>query len=260
MKKKKTDIETFIFIHNQDIILKFEQTKKFSDLSCYTYVFLGNGPTDKLKNIENLIIATDFEDNLEQYPNMCAYSGWYLLYRNKLIKTKYVTLLEYDVVLTVDFEKRLKESLTDDINIYGYVPVGMDGQLLYVSGAKSIINYYNSNFNIDLRDNITKICIRKNIDRWISTSNVTLNSDFFHKYMDENVKLFQSIAYHKLVGHAIERLLSMYYIINDIPVLIIDGVLYHYQLDSHFTQPIISKKFYDLNVDLISENIITARR
>jgi hypothetical protein len=53
----KTLCETFIFVHDQNLILDFETKSKFSNLYKYTYVFLGNRPTDKLGDVKNLFIA-----------------------------------------------------------------------------------------------------------------------------------------------------------------------------------------------------------
>lgn len=49
--------DTFIFVHDQELIVEFENSNKFKDLYNYTYVFLGNRPTDKINDLTNLIIA-----------------------------------------------------------------------------------------------------------------------------------------------------------------------------------------------------------
>ena len=64
----KNKAETFIFCHDQDLILGFEENQKFKNLYNYTYVFLGSRPTDKLTELDNVIVARDLEYNREQYP------------------------------------------------------------------------------------------------------------------------------------------------------------------------------------------------
>jgi len=79
---EKKDRETFIFVHDQDIIIEFEKNNKFSSITNYKYVFLGFGDISLLSGTDIIIYAKDLPYNLELYPKMCAYSGWYVLYKN----------------------------------------------------------------------------------------------------------------------------------------------------------------------------------
>ena len=46
-------METYIFVHNQNIILDFIESKKFNDLGLVKYVFLGDSNIDKIENLES---------------------------------------------------------------------------------------------------------------------------------------------------------------------------------------------------------------
>ena len=50
-------LQTFIFIHDQEILLEYIRVKKFQNLKNLKFVFLGNGNTDKIENLENVIIS-----------------------------------------------------------------------------------------------------------------------------------------------------------------------------------------------------------
>jgi hypothetical protein len=88
---------TFIFVHDQQIVLDYIAAGKFSDLPDVKYCFLGMRPTDRIEHLPNVIIARNLPDNIEHYPNLVAWTGWYALVRNDLIMTDIVNLLEYDV-------------------------------------------------------------------------------------------------------------------------------------------------------------------
>jgi len=88
---------TFIFVHDQQIVLDYIAANKFSDLPDVKYVFLGMRPTEQIEHLPNVIIARNLPDNIEHYPNLVAWTGWYALVRNGLIKTDLVNLFEYDV-------------------------------------------------------------------------------------------------------------------------------------------------------------------
>ena len=73
------DYETFIFIHDQDYLLDFENKGKLNNLKSYKYVFLGNRPIDKIENLSNVIVARNLPNNIEEYPKLTSYTGWYAL-------------------------------------------------------------------------------------------------------------------------------------------------------------------------------------
>jgi len=91
---------TFIFVHDQYIVLDYLAAGKFNDLPEVKYVFLGMRPTDQIEHLVDMgkvIIARNLPDNIEHFPNLVAWTGWYALVRNDLIKTELVNLFEYDV-------------------------------------------------------------------------------------------------------------------------------------------------------------------
>ena len=55
IQTEKTN-QTFVFIHDQDLLLEFEKNNKFKTLKNYTYVFLGSRDTSKLKYVKNLLV------------------------------------------------------------------------------------------------------------------------------------------------------------------------------------------------------------
>ena len=106
--------QTFIFVHDQNIILDFERVGKFKDIDNLKYVFVSNNPSDKIKDMENVIIAKDYDDNIEKYNRtLIAYTGWYLIWKNKLATADYINLFEYDIILSPNFQKELKEIINE---------------------------------------------------------------------------------------------------------------------------------------------------
>jgi hypothetical protein len=245
--KNILDIETFIFIHNQEILLEFEKNNKFKNFCNYKYVFLGYGETNKLNYLNNIIYARDLPNNLEKYDKMCAYSGWYVLYMNELISSEYVNLFEYDISITDDFIDKLGEIINENSNIYSYVPFDIRVEFLNPKWIGDLSKFYKVKKKIDLVPELMKKINEKNISHWASTSNITFNSDFFFDYMNDVAEIFEWMKIWGSVGHALERLLSFYLILNNINnITYVNGLLHHYQLDSHKTQ----LHFTDLNNNL----------
>ncbi|MFO0006380.1 MAG: hypothetical protein ACK559_35180, partial [bacterium] len=111
--------------------------------------------------------------------------GWYLIWKNNLIKTKYVTLLEYDTILSDNFEQVISRFIYDNNEMIGYVPVSVNNYH-YINNPdwvselfSSIKTTYNQNIENTLRTFIKK---HPNT-HWSSTSNITFRTDIFNEYM-----------------------------------------------------------------------------
>ena len=51
-------IKSFIFVHDQKIILDYIRQKKFSELENLIFVFLGYGDVQQIQNLSNVIICS----------------------------------------------------------------------------------------------------------------------------------------------------------------------------------------------------------
>lgn len=231
-------IETFIFVHDQNIIVDYEQNNKFKDFDDYKYVFLGFGDTTKLVDLTNIIYAKDLKYNLEKYNKMCAYSGWYVLFMNELVTADYVNLFEYDVTICDNFINKLSDEISDYIDIYSYVP--MDIRIEFITNPlwiSDLAKFYSFKKKTNLIKEVSDKIIENNIGIWASTSNVTLNSDFFYDYMNDVCEIFEWMKQWNSVGHGLERLLAIYLILNNkTNIKYFNHLIKHYQLDSHKTQ------------------------
>ena len=62
--KNELTVDTFIFVHDQEIILDFVSKNKFNDFKNFKWVFLGDKPYDKIQKLDNLIIVRNLEHNI----------------------------------------------------------------------------------------------------------------------------------------------------------------------------------------------------
>ena len=116
-------METFIFVHDENIILDYINAKKFSNIKNLKYVFVGNNDVDKIKNLNNVIICKNLPHNLENYPKLTSFTGWYALWKNNLIKSNSINLFEYDVNINDDIEDHINFNFSLGYNVIGYVPI-----------------------------------------------------------------------------------------------------------------------------------------
>ena len=240
---KHPNIDAFIFIHDQDILLRFEKSNKFKQLKEYTYIFLGDNPTDKLKDIKNIIIAKDLPNNIENYPKFTAFSGWYVLWKNDLIdSTKSILLLEYDVHLADNFIYNLNKFADDKSPMIGFVPFSMCNYhfVMNPDWVSTINEAIKLTYKIDIVESIKKQIykmqqIRKD-SQWMSTNNILMSYKNFINYMTWFEPLIDYIKEDINCGHAQERCLTFYAILKKIKFGFAPNMLKHEQLDSHRTQ------------------------
>jgi hypothetical protein len=230
--------ETFIFVHDQELILLFEENKKFNNLYSYQYVFLGDRPIDKIEHLSNLIVARNYEDNLEQYPKFTSYTGWYLLWKNNLIKTKFINLFEYDIILDKNFPQHQVKFFEDSKQIVGYVPVPMNNFHFIVNREwnEHILASIKKHYRVDLLGFYSNVVSNNPNAIWSSTSNTTFRVDIFNDYMKWFQPIVNDIKETKTCGHAHERSITYYATLNNKKIGITNGLLQHIQMDSHKTQ------------------------
>jgi hypothetical protein len=232
------DRESFIFIHDQDLIISFEESGRYKSLKKYRYVFVGNGDISKIENKDNVIIARNYLDNLEEYPYFTAFTGWYLLWKNNFIKTKYINLFEYDIILNNYLEQMTSKLIYENVDIIGYVPIPA-ANFHYIENkdwVEHIFHALKKVYNLDIEKSIKNLLRIKPQLIWASTSNITFKQETFNEFMKWFEPLIPYLKDSKTSGHAFERAISFFYFIKNKKVAITNGILQHIQMDSHKTQ------------------------
>lgn len=245
-------MQTFIFIHNQDILIDFINCGKFKNIGDLNYVFLGNGEIDKISNLENVIIARNYADNIEIFKNLTSFTGWYLLWKNKMITSDYINLFEYDVNLSNKIENSITETIKNEkVDVIGYVELNVhDNRFLNTRiWSNELINSVKNHYNIDILDFVnnlpnSKICS--------VTSNHTLSLNCFNEYMEWVSLLINDIILSNYSGHQVERAFVIFYLIKNKIHKILNNELHHFQFDSHGTQG-FDKNFYLTNYRFLLE-------
>jgi hypothetical protein len=230
--------ETFIFVHDQDIIINYINAKKYNNLQNVKFVFLGKNPIDKVKNLENVIICRNLPINIEKYPKFTSFTGWYALWKNNLISSDYVNLFEYDTIISKEFTEKQSEILKDKPDFVGYIPkpITMPDYVSNFMWVQDIMPSIKKHYNINIFDLIETIKVKNPNEVWSCTSNSTFSKKTFEGYMTWFEKLIEDLKNGTTCGHAHERSISFFYFINNKVVKMLPGLITHFQLDSHKTQ------------------------
>jgi hypothetical protein len=203
--------QTFIFVHDQYIVLDYLAAGKFNELPDVKYVFLGQRPSDQighLVDMDKVIIARDLPDNIEHLPNLVAWTGWYAIARNGLITADIVNLFEYDVNLT-DWKQ----------------PMASVGYFWHPYADATWWNYNG------IKSELRRLEVSVSSDPLPMTSNYTLFSDKIYPFI--NTLMASEFDFeHDQAGHIVERYCSAYFQFK----VTAAGGLTHLYADSHGTQ------------------------
>ena len=204
---------TFIFVHDQYIVLDYLAAGKFNELPDVKYVFLGQRPTDQIEHLVDMgkvIIARNLPDNIEHFPNLVAWTGWYAVVKNGFVTADVVNLFEYDVNIVGEWVQPYENT--------NYFPYHATDEVWW--------NFHGIQQMIE--DNIYEKRSEFNAVNVPMTSNYTLEADSLEAFASWSFPY----AMHPQAGHIVERVCS--YFFEGIETN--DKALTHLYADSHGTQ------------------------
>ena len=199
--------QTFIFVHDEQIVLDYIEADKFSELPDVRYVFLGQRPVERIKDLDNVVIARHLPDNIEHLPNLVAWTGWYAVAFNGLITADIVNLFEYDINVSI-----WKPSAP---SAYFWHPYADD-------------TWWNYN---GIRPELRRMEVKVSAEPLPMTSNYSLFVYQVHSFLTELMASDFDFR-HQQAGHIIERYCSAYFQFK----VFAAGGLNHLYADSHGTQ------------------------
>jgi hypothetical protein len=225
------EISTFIFVHDQRIVEDYINHGKFNHLSDVKYVFVGNNDSSRIESYSNVIICNKLPINIEDYPKLTSFTGWYALYKNKLYnRSALINLFEYDVNISPYFESTINENLQYDI--IGYTSLSVhDGRFLKCKEWSDILLWsIQKRYNIDAENFIDNLPSDK---RCSITSNHTMTGETFERYMNWMEPMLGYIKGCDVSGHQIERSIPLFYLLNGLNYKVIENLLEHFMFDTH---------------------------
>jgi hypothetical protein len=238
LRPKDKDVEVFITVHDEDLLLRCEESKQFASLSRYRYVFVGHRPVGKLSTLkEKVIVARECQYNIEQYPHLYDFTAWYCLVNNRLITQYHVVSLQYDMTLqTENFQEQVLAKLLEDSNqILGFLPV-------------STSLYFSSHREIPLAETLRK----KNVDwdtlfahdttkLWPTGNAVAMRTSTLRQLLQWLLEWLPEFVENPYAGHVAERLIKVYSLLSGIQDTYLPQMLHHTMRDSHGTTRILAR-------------------
>jgi hypothetical protein len=225
----------FIFCHNWEIIDFYEKNIFINKSPInYKYVLLGEKHKAEDNKYDNkVIISCLLPINIESNKNYLQWCGWYSLVKNNLIEEyDYIYLFEYDVKLSDEFYN-IFNNMNPDYDVHGFFKLDKNRYYLsYDYFSDGLCDYLeNNNINVNNLINI-------NQSNWIQTSNIAIKPTILEKFINDVHfnNLLEENKNNRLIGHYLERFITVFLDINNINYSFNENILKHLFFDSHQTQ------------------------
>lgn len=221
---KDPSLSVFIVSHDQKII-KDADSKNIPNLK---YIFVGNGPFDLILDMDNVIIARNYPDNLESQKYLLSFTAWYLIVKNNLCLTSHLIILEYDSVLKDNFYNKTLEKIKQGYEALSYerCPAPVKEMIFLASPMKILNSQLIKLANLEDFMNLTP---------WFHTTNqcmsLSLLKDFVNWFYELQFRIQEYDFLHLSWYH--ERLYSMYLAKNKIKHDYLKGIVVHEFSESH---------------------------
>ena len=223
-------VEAYITVHDQDLLLECERTQQFAQLSSYTYLFVGHRPVDRVPDHVKIIVCRDYEPNIEHWPQLYDFTGWYVLAKHRLIKAQYVICLQYDMhIIHPRLEQRCADWLWDSPGIIAFTAGHrLAGNfMLNIAGFEAL---YSAGLSLKHMNMDTW----PDFNEWPSTQGAAWRWNVLIEYMEWLEPMFELFAPNVWAGHLLERTVKAYSV-RTTPEQYMPNVINHKALDCHGT-------------------------
>lgn len=221
--------ETFITIHDQDILLNCEESGQFQELSSYKYLFVGPKPVDKLPKdlLEKTIVCRNYTPNYEDIPHLYDFTGWYVLAKHGLMTKDYAICLQYDhTILNPTFEAMCIALLFKNPGMVSFVKAYRRDYILNIPGFADSMRAALGVKGLSM-DHLP-------LDEWPTTQGTAWRSEALTDFMMWCEGAFETMRHEKYAGHIAERMVVAYSALTHPPQYLI-GYTHHQAADCHGT-------------------------
>lgn len=222
-------LETFIAVHDQDIIIQAEKNNLFRNAKNYKWLFLGKRPVDKLAKYKHkVIIARDLPDNIEGEKCLFDYTGWYAVAKNNLIKGEYTSFVQYDCYLKDNYGREIRKTLKEYKDCFiGFQPHNLDcNYFISDNYSKAIKKAILKVYNIDV-EKLVEDAILAGDPFWAGGSTFVCTKKWLNDYINWFEAIKPEIIDDKMAAHNSERGIKLFCLINGVHDVYLPQVMEH---------------------------------
>jgi hypothetical protein len=223
-------IETYVTIHDQDILIQLEAAERYKELS-YTYLFVGPRPIDRVPDDVKIIVAREHDPNFEQWPHFYDFTGWYVLARHGLFTANNALCIQYDMYISdPQVPMNCDRWLTDE-----------PGPIAFCAGHKQAHNWmlllpgFEQTFRAAMATKGINQDTWPEFNEWPTTQGTAWRADDLTKFMLWFEPLFDFFAPDTWAGHHAERCVKSWCMDVGLTERYMHGAIVHEHQDCHGT-------------------------
>jgi hypothetical protein len=212
-------------------------------------------------NIDNTtsIVCNTLAHHIENYPTLCSYTAWYAIAQNGLSNAEFVSLLEYDILISKNFHQTNLDLINNSLDktnfIIAYNKTLTNHYVFYKSTPWLEIALKNT-YNIDLQDFIYSY--KDKLPFWPTSTNITMPKTIFYDFISWFHPMTECFKNDSLGSYVHERAFFIFCAIHNIKIYYANNVLWHKQLQSHKSYDIYgtflrSKQTHTLKDSMLKE-------
>lgn len=214
------------------------------------YLLVGTQIPDNDKVID----CKTLEFNIENRRNLCSYTGWYAVSKNKLCKKSMVCLLEYDIDISEQFHNTNLDILNNNDNniVIAYETTVTDHYVFYKSTPWLEISLKKVH-NIDINNFVS--LVKNKYPMWPTTTNILMSMQTLSDFIDWFNPMTEYFYDDPLGSYVHERAFFVFCVMHDIKIVYPKyKILKHKQLCSHNNNDIYGKFLMSKNTNILSDD------
>lgn len=223
-------VEAFITVHDQVLVVEAERAGQFAGLS-HTWLFVGHRPVERVPSDAKVVVARDHDPNIEHWPSLYDFTGWWTLAHHRLIDADDVIFLQYDMhVVDPALADRCETLLAEK-----------PGVVAFTAGHHQAGNFLLScdGFDATYRAGLASLGVAMDgwpsFNEWPSTQGTAWDVVDFYDFMDWVTPALAVFAGSTWAGHLAERLVKAWCVARGCPESYLPGVISHAAADCHGT-------------------------
>lgn len=244
----KSIIDYFIIGHNTEVL----SDSMNWPLPNTNLLLVGNSHNQE----KNCIVSKFLDNNIEDSYNLCSYTGWHSIAKNRLGDHNYICLLEYDIKLNNNFHKYTHTTITNTSHknfVIAYSSTTFDHYVFYKSTPWLEI-FLSHIYQIDIMQFVEDH--RHKYKIWPTTTNLTLPRHILNNFIDWFSPFVCLSRNHPLSAYVHERAFFIYCILHNIDIIYLPNILQHKQLQSHKINDIYGQFMTNKKADFFSNDMI----
>lgn len=228
-------MRNFIICHSVDERKKALDSGFIDGIRDKEWIMVGDGDFSSIAQEENVIIARDLPDNIEDKKFLCSFTGWYALVKNGFITDDdFFGLFEYDIHVVKRFSQHV-DARKSSRDVIGFIAWKVD-RLGYFPRITDIVrrvlkDKYDIDFDAFVQDEIAA-----GHRLWCPSTNVVASGLFFRSFVEWFIPLIDFFDGKPESAYVHERAMRVFSALNGYDTVCLIGMLKHIQKKSHGIQ------------------------